>query len=228
MPPRKRTAKRRAKPKRSTYSKKNYISPAPFPKQKWLRMRYHTTTQLTCTSGIPSAHNYSCNSLYDPDFTGAGHQPMGYDQMALLYNHYLVAGAKITVKCIPTVPSATGNPIFWGIRVAPTSTFGLTFDSIVENKMGRYKLLSNSQSVNSYQVQSKGFSCKKFFNITDIKDNSTMLGANFSNTGGPSEQAFFQVFMGSVDAVSSTNTYLFDITIDYIMTCNEPKTLAQS
>lgn len=35
------------------------------------------------------------NSLFDPDLTGVGHQPYGYDQMAALYNVYKVTRVQV-------------------------------------------------------------------------------------------------------------------------------------
>ena len=34
----------------------------------------------------------------DPNHTGVGHQPLYFDQLMTIYNHYIVIGAKITVK----------------------------------------------------------------------------------------------------------------------------------
>ena len=33
-----------------------------------------------------------------PNHTGVGHQPLYFDQLMTIYNHYIVIGAKITVK----------------------------------------------------------------------------------------------------------------------------------
>lgn len=62
-------------------------------------MRYCQTYQyVTGTAGVFGGGNtYRLNSLYDPDLTGAGHQPYGYDQISALYRRYLVRGVKITI-----------------------------------------------------------------------------------------------------------------------------------
>lgn len=38
---------------------------------------------------------FSMNSMFDPDVSGAGGQPSGFDQMALMYNNYQVYGCSI-------------------------------------------------------------------------------------------------------------------------------------
>lgn len=51
------------------------------------------------------------NSAYDPDYTGAGHQPLGYDQLApALYARYRVLSCKVEVEVVNTGSSA---PLNW-------------------------------------------------------------------------------------------------------------------
>lgn len=50
-----------------------------------VRHRYAGTLKFSAISaGTPVNRSYTMrmNSLFDPDFSGAGHQPYGYDQMA--------------------------------------------------------------------------------------------------------------------------------------------------
>lgn len=42
------------------------------------------------TSSLSGQYIFNLNSCFDPDRTGIGHQPMGYDQLAGLYNKYRV------------------------------------------------------------------------------------------------------------------------------------------
>ena len=37
------------------------------------------------------------NSLFDPNLSGLGHQPRGFDQLMAVYEKYTVVAAKITV-----------------------------------------------------------------------------------------------------------------------------------
>ena len=47
--------------------------------------------------GTPVGYIFSANGLYDPDITGVGHQPVGFDQMGQMFDHYTVIAAKIRV-----------------------------------------------------------------------------------------------------------------------------------
>lgn len=40
---------------------------------------------------------YNLNSIFDPDRSGTGHQPMGHDQLGQIYNRYRVNSCTVTV-----------------------------------------------------------------------------------------------------------------------------------
>lgn len=74
----------------------------PFPDRLSLTLRYSDQKQIICTAGVSAVNQFRPYSIYDPDYTNAGHQPYGYDQIAALYNHYFVRKAVMTV--IPLTP----------------------------------------------------------------------------------------------------------------------------
>jgi len=74
----------------------------PFPDRLSLTLRYSDQKQIVCTAGVSTVNQFRPYSIYDPDYTSAGHQPYGYDQIAALYNHYFVRKAVMTV--IPLTP----------------------------------------------------------------------------------------------------------------------------
>lgn len=53
------------------------------------------TMNLVYTTGVISV--FRANSIYDPDYSGVGSQPYGYDQMAALYGKYDVLSSTINV-----------------------------------------------------------------------------------------------------------------------------------
>lgn len=64
----------------------------------YIKFTYSTNVAMSSTTGTPSYYTFAGNSLYDPDITGVGHQPLGYDQWTPLYNKYTVFGSKIEVN----------------------------------------------------------------------------------------------------------------------------------
>lgn len=49
-------------------------------------------------AGIAASYVFSFNSLFDPNLTGAGHQPAGFDQLMAIYEQYLVYGVAYKIQ----------------------------------------------------------------------------------------------------------------------------------
>lgn len=57
-------------------------------------MRYSTSFTLDpAATTNPAIRNFRANGMFDPDATGIGHQPRGFDQLMALYDHYIVEEA---------------------------------------------------------------------------------------------------------------------------------------
>lgn len=88
----------------SRYNKKNYNNslinrgPSIVPDSYSTKLKYTRTGTITSTSGVPGVQTFRGNSLFDPDQTGVGTQPKGFDELAALYDHYHVSGCKIEVS----------------------------------------------------------------------------------------------------------------------------------
>jgi hypothetical protein len=70
--------------------------------------RYVTTLVYEDTESITSTNNYASyiyrgNSVYDPDYSGAGHQPTGFDNLAALYARYRVLSSDIVVSALNNI-----------------------------------------------------------------------------------------------------------------------------
>lgn len=101
-----------------------------FNETKWARMRYNEVN-VAFNIGTPNATGYvfTANGLYDPNITSVGHQPLGFDQMMLIYEHYTVTKAKITV----TFTNLSSNPIYVALYISPDGTILTDPNQIVEN-----------------------------------------------------------------------------------------------
>jgi len=77
-----------------------------FPDAARVTLRYTQKNTITSTTGALVSYDFRGNSVFDPDFTGTGAQPAGFDDFALNYNRYRVMGSKISAS-ITTI--ATGG-----------------------------------------------------------------------------------------------------------------------
>ncbi len=83
---------------------------------------------LSSTSGVVQTQVFSLNGPYDPDITGTGHQPMGFDQMMQFYNHYCV----LRTRCVCRFGTATGNYGTGCLRVDAATTPITDIERIME------------------------------------------------------------------------------------------------
>ena len=185
------------------------------------KMRYSEIITIASNSGGLATYTFRANSIYDPNLSGVGHKPMGSDTYESLFDHYMVTGAKINVKCL--MDTSQTAPFVYGVYLGDGSAVPYTDTTeFIEGKRGSWRTAVGRQA-KSLSCSAK-FSCKKFFNVKDPKDNRENLGAAFGSN--PSEGAFFYIWYQNATAATDTQTFV--VTVDYIVTFFEPKDIAQS
>lgn len=195
-----------------------------FPKQTTVKLRYITRLTLSPAAGGLTAHSvYRANGPFDPDQSGIGHQPQGYDQWTAFYNHQVVLASKIKATFSISGTDTTGGMVC-GIQLRDVSTFNdAEFDRNVENVTTTHKVGSYYTGANVPVIVSKNFNAKRFFNLTDVKDNISRVGS--SVLSAPTEEAFFTVFVGSSNSVVNPGTVHALVQLEYDVLFSEPKLL---
>ncbi|AXQ66072.1 MAG: putative capsid protein [Circoviridae sp.] len=220
---------KRIRKKKKTYTKYKPIMQAtrPLANHQMLKFRYCETISINPGAGVIGGYTFRANSLFDPNYSGTGHQPMGFDQwVPTFYNHFVVLGAKITAKFISPGSDAQLNTYVVGIDLhdSTSSISGWSTERIMEHPKVKHSILTNSTAKATTTV-TKNFSASKFFRIKDIKGSPDHRGNSFSN---PAEDAIFHVFCGAADAFSDGQNMNVIVTIDYIADLQEPNELSQS
>jgi len=101
-----------------------------FPATVVKQLRYSSNFSLNSTSGVPAWYVFRANDLFDPDFSGTGHQPMGFDQMMVFYNHFCVMESYIT--CVFKNTSLASTVAQVGIRQDASSSTLSIIPEIIE------------------------------------------------------------------------------------------------
>lgn len=215
----KRTAKRKAARKAAAKSKPYRLLKSGFPASQVVKHKYLQYLTLD-SDGLTTAFNkFRANSVYDPDFTGTGGQPMNHDLYASLYDHYVVLGAKITVTAYSQT-SLGGSPAVLYIDVLDSSTASATgYIEAMERRRCRSIVLPTRETNRNNRL-SNWFSSKKFFGVTDVDDNRDNLGS--VKLGNPSEQCLFEVGVMPMDGVTNIDPVNCLVQIDYIVKWSEP------
>jgi len=70
-------------------------------------LSYTESVAITGSTGSVGTYSWRINDLYDPNLSGTGHQPLGFDQYMLLYNKFRVMNCSWELHLIGGVaPSA--------------------------------------------------------------------------------------------------------------------------
>lgn len=73
--------------------------------------RYCEMGAITAALGALGTYVWKCNSLFDPDQTGGGHQPYGFDQFKTYYATYSVKRSRCYVECLSAVAASLAGLI---------------------------------------------------------------------------------------------------------------------
>lgn len=226
--PYKRYVRKSRKYYRRRYKRRRYLPFTGEGNKKLVKLKYCTNIFLDANSGDAVEYIFSANGLYDPDVTGSGHQPRGFDQQMEYFEHYTVLGSKCTVKMVPLGVSNV-NPSAWTIVLSSSQSPFVNYNEIyelMEARMGTSKFgvagIYSGYSNSPVPLTSRKFSSKRFFgpNYLD-KDYSGSAASN------PAEQAYYHIWstnLGQNDPGLAT----FIVEIDYIALLTEPKDIVSS
>jgi len=94
-----------------------------FPDRYRTTLRYSENLALTATSGVPVVYSYRGNNVFDPNSTGTGNQPAGFDSLAAHYRYYRVFGSRFTIIASNGSNSnVPGEMALVPLSTTPTST----------------------------------------------------------------------------------------------------------
>ncbi len=225
----KRKSTNRKSYKRTTYRKSrkaNNMGFRPLGLTQTAKLKYVEQLSLNPSLGLSGNYIFSANGCYDPNITGVGHQPYGFDQLMAMYNHYTVVGS----KCVVKMASSQAIPFYAGIMLRPDPTpISLNTDALLEQPGNKMKLIGYGQSGTSGgpNYMKCNFSTRKFFtkNRGAIVEDFALRGDASTN---PLEQAYYHVLLQPQFITDDLGTQGFTVEIEYSVVFTEPKLLPQS
>jgi len=179
-------------------------------------LRYVDNLTLTSTSGSIAKNVFRLNSIFDPDLTNTGHQPMWHDQLAALYNKYVVLGtkAKVTFSQISASSAAAGGmhgPTCVGVVCDENGTTSGTLTELQENNTSQHGLLTRGDGGQNQKTMTIYYSPMKAFGRQSDDDTiGATVGAN------PSQTWFMTVYMADLGLTTSA-TVSFTVDIEFMV-----------
>ena len=195
-----------------------FVAPSPYtgalrylPSSQKVTLRYSQKFTISASLAQAGTYVFRANSMYDPDLSGSGHQPRGFDQLMSMYDHFQVIGAKITIMSAqPSIASVIG------VCIKDDSTVSTDYEDYFEENAA-FNTIGMVGNDGEPMALKLNYSQKKFFGQGSLEEQyEGSVAAN------PAEGAFFHVYQTAItDTATSTNAHV--AVIDYIAVLTEPK-----
>lgn len=210
------------RPRRKPKARKNRLQVG-IPQSQLVKLRYNEAISITIpAAGACEAYVFSLNGMFDPNITGTGHQPRGFDNFMAMYDKYLVAGCKCSLRAINT-SATTQNRVGMSIRTHYTpETAGRAY---VENGHTKYKWLAPYVGGSNMATLASTWSAKKWFRKKNITDEYDLTGSSSSN---PTSQVYLHIWADDGGFSTQTGTIKFILDIDYVVLFREPINVSES
>jgi hypothetical protein len=177
----------------------------PFPYKLVTKLRYHENTNLT-PAALTYQYNYNANSLFDPNRTGVGHQPMYYDQLCPgVYTRYRVKAFsyKLTV-------SDANTPIKFQVHFQ-NNTHSADYEDLGE-QVGTKQVIINSMANGGRCIATlKGYTSLKRLLGEGLNDDRDQAVHNAS----PANVALLGINVTSLNGITNITTFNLDLTFTY-------------
>jgi len=221
----KRKYKKRVKSKKATgamapVTTLSRFSGAGFPDKLLVKHRYCQAIGISASTGTFASFQFSANGMFQPATSGA-HQPMYFDQMTALYDHYCVIGSKIRAIASADASGSTTKPAIISLYVNDDTSTNYTSSTGVQEFGNRTRLLA--WNAIKPVILNASWSAKKRFSKNPLA-NDELQGTSSTN---PTEQSFYT--LGVQDITGAVNVTMdIWIEIQYIAIWKELKDVGQS
>jgi len=175
-------------------------------------LRYSDQITLNPSTGANAHYRFRANSIFDPDYSGVGHQPYGHDNLQAIYRSYVVDKAVLTFT-----PTQFGNTVCtYGARTSD-GYYDTSFHLVRETK---------GTTMATTAVGARGVPISRTYERGKMwpieKDTTALFGTN------PDQEAFFELFMQGPNGSTDAGSVDYIVNITFYVTCFELKQLSAS
>lgn len=171
--------------------------------------------------GAAVSQVFSANGLYDPDVTGIGHQPLGFDQLMPLYDHYTVIASKITIEAVNTDATNENQLVLY---MKDSSVAETQFNTLVENGNCKTLLMTPKGGSRDRGQLTMVANPNKFLGRSHPLSDDQLKGTVSSN---PAEQCYWIVGVAP-NNINNADVVSLQAIIEYTVIFSEPKILIGS
>jgi hypothetical protein len=179
-------------------------------------VQYYTSGTITSGASAAGTYVFSANGIFDPDITGSGGQPMGFDQMMTFFNHYTVLKSRIRVVFMT---NATALRATVALSTSGSSTAVSVIENLVENGDITFQILEYAGAMGGTATMRREVASTAFQTVRFATDNPDLSGDVASN---PTEQVYYHLSVWN-SASATVLTADFQVLIEYDVVFHEPR-----
>jgi len=182
------------------------------------RVPYFETVTMTGSISAVAAYLFSTNGCFDPNVTGTGHQPNGFDEVMKFYNHYTVLTSRVRVM----FTNRGANACHVGLSVSGSTSVSTDYTVNIENGQLVFAQMNPVGIDGSMCTLKTSCNSGAFQGLQNTMDDPDMRGDTASN---PAEQQYYVLTVWDA-ATAVAPSVLADVFIEYDVVFHEPKKAA--
>ncbi len=205
--------KRRGKNKMSVWKLKSNMI---IPDKVMVKLPY--TDVFTTTGAVNEEFTFRGNSLFDPDQTGVGTQPLGFDQYSVFFQEYRVYASKLTMEII----NASAQGVQVTVIPSKDANGSGSFVTSIQQPYVKYRVMSGTDGQDRARITNY-MSTEKFWGRKVSTEDNFAAAIN----NNPINQWFWVCEFHSSDNTTIVNVDIL-LKIEYWAEFSNRKILAAS
>jgi hypothetical protein len=171
------------------------------------KLVYYERLVANATSGSLWQYQFVGNSCYDPNYTGTGGQPDGFDQYALFYGRYRVLASKFSLMPANVGTGVANQAAVVYLEARPSSTTASAITNVFSNPYHTFQIVNFSSNMGQrpltrYMTEARIFGDNKSRVHTD-----DVLTA--ATSASPVLQWFWNIGLQSVDQATTVTGVMY-------------------
>lgn len=205
-------------------------APSAYEGEKIIELPYAQYISMAASVGTSAPQQYKINSIYDPDLTGSGNQPLGRDTWAGIYNYYKVLESHVTISVTEITDDSTGgvtvnqlpSVVGWMADLVAAPPSSLTTWLMTSMSSGNNETQKFCTPVVSDIISGRGSKTNVFTYKWDASQFDTSIIDNSKNewtpvTTDPANINYFSLLYYNPNSAATTRTILIKTDIRYLV-----------
>jgi len=162
--------------------------------------------------GTAAVNVFNLMGLFDPNVTGIGHQPTGFDQYMAIFEQYVVYGCRWRVTITASSDTALA---FVGVTASDQVTAQSDPRVYVENGMTQWKILGSSGGAGPAIAEFAGYVDMAKIHGMPMSQYLAESSHAGNVTASPTEGAFLHVWAAPADGITDLSALLAVVELEF-------------